>query len=56
MPNKITLALKVKSCPYCQHADKAKLRQHRDYCTKFKAYNGHCENFKPDHQAGLEGD
>lgn len=47
MTQKLTRDLKVKACPHCQHADKAKLRQHRkDYCkVGFEAHNGHCKNF-----------
>lgn len=47
MGRKITLNIKIRSCPFCVNADKAKLRQLRpNYCkVGFKAKNGHCENF-----------
>ena len=48
MAKKITLGLKVNACPYCKHANKTKLRQHRaNYCnSSFKPQSGHCANFE----------
>lgn len=43
-----TLSLKSAQCQYCKLADKAKLRQGRDYCDHFDAEQGHCGNFQPE--------
>jgi len=41
-----TLDLKTGACQYCDNADKTKLRQKRDYCSRADIHKGHCLNFK----------
>lgn len=53
---RLTLALKVKACQFCKLADKAKMRQGRQYCDSADIRDGHCRNFQSKKPKEVKGE